>query len=100
MLTIDGLDSTPSAGNKRSLIYLFDLAYLNFSIENNLKVPYFFLHDQLESIYYTNIEKMFEITENTKGQCIVALLSDKIKDFGRPIKPILELSQEDKLFRI
>ncbi len=100
LLAIDGLDNSPSTGDKRSLIYLFDLAYLNFSIEKKLKVPYFFLHDQLETIYYKNIEKLFEITKNTKGQCIVSLLSDKIKDFEIPVKPVLELSQEDKLFKV
>ena len=66
----------------------------------------FEMHDRIESIHSHQLSTLFELVNSDKfdGQYIVSVLKDKfdtpkLKKYLEDNK-VLELSQEDKLFRI
>jgi len=85
------------------LIQKYKKAKKKFSEEVNLKVPFFVIHDQLESVFENQIETLFEVANSIKGQFIVAVLSDKLHNISKEeidSNCILKLSQDEKLFKL
>lgn len=105
-LRIDNLDANTGDGKKKVQIAAFDLAYIAFTKEIGMKSLSFEMHDRIEGIHSHQLSTLFELVNSEKfgGQYIVAVLKDKfdsetLKDYLESNK-VLELSQNDKLFRI
>ena len=97
---------TPNStgGKKKGELSAFDLAYINFVNESNLKRPTFIIHDSIEDVDVNQVFDIFQAANNLTGQYIVAVLSDKISDARfnafKKNSVILELSETDKFFKI
>jgi uncharacterized protein YydD (DUF2326 family) len=105
-LRIDNLDANTGDGKKKVQIAAFDLAYIAFTKEIGMKSLSFEMHDRIEGIHPHQLNTLFELVNSDKfnGQYIVSVLkdkfsSDKLKKYLEENKR-LELSQNDKLFRI
>ncbi len=105
-LRIDNLDANTGDGKKKVQIAAFDLAYIAFTKEIGMKSLSFEMHDRIEGIHPHQLNTLFELVNSDKfnGQYIVAVLkdkfnNDKLKKYLEENKR-LELSQNDKLFRI
>lgn len=97
---------TPNStgGKKKGELSAFDLAYINFVNEINLKRPTFIIHDSIEDVDINQIFDIFHAANNIEGQYIVSVLSDKISDSRfdafKNSSVILELSESDKFFKL
>ncbi|MFL9599498.1 DUF2326 domain-containing protein [Aeromonas dhakensis] len=97
---------TPNStgGKKKGELTAFDLAYINFVNEINLKRPTFIIHDSIEDVDINQIFDIFHAANNIEGQYIVSVLSDKISDSRfdafKNSSVILELSESDKFFKL
>ncbi|NOX46236.1 MAG: DUF2326 domain-containing protein, partial [Chlorobi bacterium] len=105
-LRIDNFDANTGDGKKKVQIAAFDLAYIAFTKEIELKSLSFEMHDRIEGIHSHQLSTLFELVNSAKfnGQYIVSVLkdkfdNDKLKKYLEENKR-LELSQNDKLFRI
>ncbi len=105
-LRIDNLDANTGDGKKKVQIAAFDLAYIAFTKAIGLKSLNFEMHDRIEGIHSHQLSTLFELVNSDKfnGQYIVSVLkdkfdNDKLKKYLEENKR-LELSQNDKLFRI
>ena len=81
----------------------FDLAYLEFSNQENISCPKFLIHDRLENTHINQIKTIFEISEKINGQFIVPILRERVNAIDLNIIDkctILELSEKNKLFKI
>ncbi len=101
-LEISSIDGNPGTGKKKGEILSFDLAYIQFAEELDIKHLSFVLHDQIENVHENQISLLLnEVVENMNCQIVLSVLRDKlpstipVKDFE-----IISLSQDDKLFRI
>jgi len=101
---IANISPNPTGGKKKGELSAFDLAYIEFVKSKNLKRPLFIVHDSIEDVDINQVYDIFQKANQLDGQYIVALLSDKISDpkFSSFKKDsiILELSEDDKFFRI
>lgn len=103
LLEIGNMTENFGTGKKKAQISALDLAYLKFSQEAKMKVPYFVLHDQVESIFENQIETLFNVSNSVDGQFVVAVLSDKLQALPKDQVEescILKLSQSDKFFKL
>lgn len=103
LLDISNMTENTGTGKKKAQISALDLAYLKYSEEMNYKVPYFVLHDQVETVYENQMRTLFTLANSLKGQFVVAVLSDKLHNMDASeinANCILRLSQTDKLFKI
>ncbi|WP_444958206.1 DUF2326 domain-containing protein [Microbulbifer sp. ZKSA002] len=97
---------TPNStgGKKKGELSAFDMAYINFIRRNKLKRPTFVIHDSIEDVDINQVYSIFKSSEKIEGQYIVSVLNDKIS--GEKFKAfkdhsvILELSEDDKFFKI
>jgi len=105
-LRIDNLDANTGDGKKKVQIAAFDLAYIAFTKEIGMQSLSFEMHDRIEGIHSHQLSTLFELVDSDKfnGQYIVAVLKDKFDNDRMKnyllINKVLELSQNDKLFRI
>ena len=101
-LDISSIAGNLGTGKKKGQIAAFDLAYIQFADNNNIKSPHFILHDQIENIHGNQISQLItETIANVNCQYIVPVLQDKLpKDIDIEKYKILALSQQDKLFKI
>lgn len=90
-------------GMKKSLTVAFDLAYIMFTDETNIEGPKFVIHDKMENTHINQIKTIFEICKDIKGQYIIPILRERINEISEDEiekVTILELSENDKLFRL
>ncbi len=93
--------SNVGTGKKKGQIAAFDLAYIKFADELNIKCPHFILHDQIEAIHNNQIKLIENIVSQINCQYIVPVLKDKLpNDLNVEKYKILSLSQDNKLFKI
>lgn len=101
-ISIGNVDGGLSTGTKKSIISSFDLSYLKFAQEIGISIPYFIIHDVLESMDGDSFENMTRIVNSMDCQYIVAVLYEKISHYEmikhEDIR--VRLSKEDKLFRM
>lgn len=101
MYKFTSLNANLSSGKKQGEIICFDIAYTIFADQNNIPCLHFLLNDKKELMHENQLLKISEIIEQYNIQFVASILKDKIpsewhsKDYF-----ILELSQNDKLFRI
>ena len=92
----------PVTGKKKGQIAAFDLAYIQFADNMNIRCLHFILTDQIENIHHNQIENLLiEIVLETNCQYILPVLRDKLpKDIEIAQYEVLTLSQYNKLFKI
>lgn len=81
----------------------FDLAYLKYVDYYDIKAPHFIIHDKLENTHINQLRTIFELCANINGQYIVPILKERVSSIDNDIikqATILELSEENKLFKI
>lgn len=100
---IKSLDGNLGTGTKKALIAVFDLAYMEYANVMNIPGPKFVIHDKLENTHINQLETIFEIADSIEGQYILPILRERIDKLDAiKIKndTILELSEENKLFKV
>jgi len=101
---IRNIDANVGGGKKKGQIAAFDLAYIKFCDENGIVAPKFVLHDSTEDVSINQLMIINELANAIDGQYIVAVLRDKFSGDIEQMNiiednKIIELSQDDKLFR-
>lgn len=104
---ISNVDGNLGDGKKKGLIAAFDLAYLSYANAEGFTAPRFVMHDRIEGIHGNQLKSLFDVVNSDEfdGQYIASVLSGKfselqLSDNYLETNKILELSQQDKLFRI
>lgn len=98
----DNIKGNVGDGYKKTDIIALDFAFINYFEEVGLDFPRFVVHDKMEIIHKNQIQKTFEIADSLNGQFIVSVLKERIMFLGEKYvkdRTILELSQNDKLFK-
>lgn len=102
-VTVASLGGNVGTGKKKAIIVAFDLAYMQYGIQMGMKIPQFVIHDKMENTHINQIKTIFEICESIDGQYIIPILRERIDSLDQNIiekAKVLELSTEDKFFRI
>lgn len=89
------------SGKKQGEILCFDIAYTRFADEQHIDCLHFILNDKKELVHGNQLAKIAELARRYGVQIVISMLHDKLAP-GMDSKEfvILELSQEDKLFRM
>ena len=90
-----------SSGKKQGEILCFDLAYTLFADAEGLSCLHFLLNDKKELMHDNQLNKVCDFLKTKNVQLVISILKDKLPE-GLIDKAhvAVELSQEDKLFRI
>jgi hypothetical protein len=100
-LSVDSLNARAGTGKKKGEILAFDLAYIKFADEQNIKCLHFVLHDQMETVDNNQIITFLQEVSNANCQLITPVLKDKMPaELQTGTYEILSLSQDKKLFKI
>lgn len=100
---LTAIGSNVGSGKKVSQTAAFDLAYMKFVKETELKFPRFVCHDGVESVHGNQLNSLLTAGNEIDGQLIIATLRDKLPDMPKDFieeNTIVALSQEDRLFRL
>lgn len=102
-LSISNVDGSFSTGTRKTAIIAFDLAYLEYSRNMNIKCPKFVVHDVLENIHKNDFYQTIQLIKDKKFQYVAAILKQSIEmhdniDMKKDV--ILTLSEDEKLFLI
>ena len=98
---IEEINHNPGTGEKQAVVMAFDLAYMAFCNEMELKRPLFATQDKIEVVDIRKITMLFNLANQQNGQLITPIIDDKIKDYPDLVKDtVSSLNSEDKFFRI
>lgn len=90
-----------SSGKKQGEIVCFDLAYILFADSEEIPCLHFLLNDKKELMHANQLNKLAEFVQKNNIQLVISILKDKMpigmEDKGNTV---VNLSQEDKLFKI
>ncbi|MBP5372327.1 MAG: DUF2326 domain-containing protein [Bacteroidales bacterium] len=90
-----------STGKKMGEISCFDIAYTMFARQENIPHLDFILNDKKELMSDNQLIRIAEIVEEKNIQFVASILKDKLpSEINQSERFVVELSQEDKLFRI
>lgn len=90
-----------SSGKKQGEISCFDIAYTMFADKENIPCMHFLLNDKKELMHGNQLVKIAEVVNNKDIQFVASILKDKLPDeLNNDEYFIVQLSQEEKLFRI
>jgi uncharacterized protein YydD (DUF2326 family) len=90
-----------SSGKKQGEISCFDIAYTLFADEENIPCIHFLLNDKKELMHDNQLVKIAELVNVKNIQFVASILKDKLPEkLNNDDYFVLELSQEEKLFRI
>ena len=90
-----------SSGKKQGEILCFDLAYILFADEEGIACMHFLLNDKKELMHDNQLLKVADFVMEKDIQLVISILKDKLPDeLLSKANVVVELSQEDKLFRI
>lgn len=90
-----------SSGKKQGEILCFDLAYTLFADDDNIPCLHFLLNDKKELMHDNQLLKVADFVNEHKIQLVVSILKDKLPaGLIEKSSVVVELSQNDKLFRI
>ena len=90
-----------STGKKMGEISCFDIAYTMFARQENIPHLDFILNDKKELMSDNQLIRISEIVEEHNIQFVASILRDKLPaEINQPERFVVELSQDDKLFRI
>lgn len=90
-----------SSGKKQGEILCFDIAYILYARQENIPHLDFLLNDKKELLHGNQLEKVADFVAQHNIQLVLTILKDKLPaSLVKDENIVLELSQEDKLFRI
>ena len=90
-----------STGKKQGEIACFDIAYTLFADEENIPCMHFILNDKKELMHGNQLVRIAKLVKAKNIQFVASILRDKLPpELNNPAYFILELSEDDKLFRI
>jgi len=90
-----------SSGKKQGEILCFDLAYILFADRENISCFHFLLNDKKELMHDNQLIQASEFVKDKNLQLVISILRDKLpENVIENAHVAVELSQEDKLFRI
>lgn len=90
-----------STGKKQGEILCFDLAYILFADNEKIPTLHFLLNDKKELMHDNQLLKVQEFVCKNNIQLIVSMLKDKLPNgLINNSNIVIELSQENKLFKI
>lgn len=90
-----------STGKKMGEISCFDIAYTMFARQENIPCLYFLLNDKKELMSDNQLISIANIVQENNIQFVASILKDKLpEELNKTELFIVELSQEDKLFRL
>lgn len=90
-----------STGKKQGEISCFDIAYTLFADEENIPCMHFILNDKKELMHDNQLVRIAGLVKQKNIQFVASILRDKLPpELNNPAYFILELSEDDKLFRI
>lgn len=94
-------NSNMSSGKKQGEILCFDLAYIMFANEEGISCLHFLLNDKKELMHDNQLSKVANFVFEKNIQLVASILRDKLPDdLFNTANVVVELSQEDKLFKI
>lgn len=102
-ISIASLGGNVGTGKKKAVIVAYDLAYMQYSVDEDMQVPRFVIHDKMENTHINQLQTIFNICESIEGQYIIPILReriDKIQTEYIEKAKVLELSSTDKFFRV
>ena len=101
-LEISSIGGNLGTGKKKGEILSFDLAYILFAEELDIKHLSFVLHDQIENVHENQISLLLnDVVNNINCQLILSVLKDKLpSSIPVDLFEVVSLSQHDKLFKI
>lgn len=97
----NSFNTNMSSGKKQGEILCFDIAYILYARQENIPHLDFLLNDKKELLHGNQIEKVASFVKENNIQLVLTILKDKLPpSLVTKENIILELSQDDKLFRI
>lgn len=94
-------NSNMSSGKKQGEILCFDLAYIMFADEEGISCLHFLLNDKKELMHDNQLSTVADFVMEKDIQLIISILKDKLPDnLLDQANIVVELSQENKLFKI
>lgn len=102
-ISIASLGGNVGTGKKKAVIVAYDLAYMQYSIDADMQVPRFVIHDKMENTHIHQLRTIFEICDSIDGQYIMPILRERIdkidEEYVEKAK-VLELSSTNKFFKV
>lgn len=90
-----------SSGKKQGEISCFDIAYILFARNEEIPTMDFLLNDKKELMLDNQLVKIAQFVNENNIQFVASILKDKLPiELNNPDNFILELSEDNKLFRI
>jgi hypothetical protein len=90
-----------STGKKQGEILCFDLAYILFARKEHIPCMEFLMNDKKELLHSNQLQQVSDFSRSNTIQLILPILRDKVPaSLLTKDNIVLELSQNDKLFRI
>lgn len=90
-----------SSGKKQGEILCFDIAYILFADKERMPCLHFLLNDKKELLHDNQLIKVTDYIKNKNIQLVISILKDKLPaKLKKDEYYILNISQDDKLFRI
>lgn len=102
-VSIAVLGGNVGTGKKKAVIVAYDLAYMQYSIDAGIQVPYFVIHDKMENTHINQLRTIFEICDDIEGQYIIPILRERIDKIDTKYiekAKVLELSSTNKFFGV
>jgi len=99
---ITNMHGNPGAGTKKSQMASFDLSYIKFADEHDIRCLHFILQDQIENVHSNQITNLLtEIVDEVNCQYVLPVLRDKLPSkIDVSDLEILSLSATNKLFKV
>ncbi|MFA1575113.1 hypothetical protein [Vibrio cyclitrophicus] len=101
--TVDDIQSNNDGGLKRLEAITFDLSYIKAVDSLNLLRPTFVVHDSIDEVDIKHIRQLFDDSIKLSGQQVVSMLVSQLEDTDYEKYKnyiVLELSEEDKYFKV
>lgn len=97
----DGIGGNLGTGDTNAIMCALDFSFYDFFVEKSLDLPFFIIHDRMETTPLISLSKIFSSARKNKIQYILPILHDRIEDLGvKEEEIILHLSKKEKLFKL
>lgn len=103
VFSLTSVGANVGAGKKASQTAAFDIAYIKFLKASGINFPRFVCHDGIEAIHGNQLAELLSTADSLDGQLVLATIRDKLppgNDEFIAQNTVLELSQDDKLFKV
>ena len=103
VFSLTSVGANVGAGKKVSQTAAFDIAYIKFLRAAGINFPTFVCHDGVEAIHGNQLSELLTTANALDGQLVLAVIRDKLPGISESFleeNTILELSQDDKFFRV